>query len=174
MRTRQNTVQRRRSPPRSSRILSSEGADVDLLTARDVTAVDQYDAVIIGSAAYMGRWLDPARDLAAREAVALRQRPVWLFSCGPVGEPLKARDHAVDVTEIVELTHASEHRLFAGKVTRERMGFVERAVVTALRVPGGDFRDWQEIHEWAAQIRATLSAREPGTAIGGPSLDPAW
>ena len=38
-----------------ARILSSEGADVDLLTARDVTAVDQYDAVIIGSAAYMGR-----------------------------------------------------------------------------------------------------------------------
>ena len=149
-----------------ARILSSEGADVDLLTARDVTAVDQYDAVIIGSAAYMGRWLDPARDLAAREAVALRQRPVWLFSCGPVGEPLKARDHAVDVTEIVELTHASEHRLFAGKVTRERMGFVERAVVTALRVPDGDFRDWNEIHAWAAQIGKQLLSREAVATAG--------
>jgi hypothetical protein len=48
-----------------------------------------YDAVVLGSAVYAGHWLKPARALADRCAAALRARPVWLFSSGPVGDPAK-------------------------------------------------------------------------------------
>ena len=34
-----------------------------------------------------GHWLDDARDMATRPRDALRARPVWLLSSGPVGEP---------------------------------------------------------------------------------------
>jgi len=37
------------------------------------------------------------------------------------------------------------------------LGFGEKAVVMALRVPDGDFRDWKEIDSWATQIAAELS-----------------
>ena len=32
----------------------------------------------------------------------------------------------------------------AGKLVRKQLAFPERAIVTALRVPDGDFRDWPE------------------------------
>src|SRR3954454_22109192 len=47
----------------------------------------QFDPVLLGSAVYAGRWLDPARQSAAAYADARRARPVWLFSRGPIGEP---------------------------------------------------------------------------------------
>ena len=53
----------------------------------DVASLDGYDAVIIGSAVYMGHWLDPAKDLVSRFGDALAGRLVWLFSSGPVGDP---------------------------------------------------------------------------------------
>jgi menaquinone-dependent protoporphyrinogen oxidase len=49
--------------------------------------------------------------------------------------------------------------VFAGKLVRKQLSFPERAIVTALRVPVGDFRDWTEIHQWAAQIADALGAR---------------
>ena len=53
--------------------------------------------------------------------------------------------------------HARGHRLFAGRLDRHRLGFGEKAMVSALRVKDGDFRDWDAIDTWGAQIAAELS-----------------
>ena len=52
--------------------------------------------------------------------------------------------------------------MFAGRLVRGRLRFPERAVVLALRVPDGDFRDWSEISRWAAGIADTLLAGDGG------------
>jgi menaquinone-dependent protoporphyrinogen oxidase len=67
--------------------LSEQGLTVAVIPPGDVGSLDGYDAVIIGSAVYMGHWLDPAKELVNRFPDALTGRPVWLFSSGPVGEP---------------------------------------------------------------------------------------
>jgi menaquinone-dependent protoporphyrinogen oxidase len=36
------------------------------------------------------------------------------------------------------------------------LSFPERAIVSALRVPEGDFRDWPEIRQWADDITDAL------------------
>jgi hypothetical protein len=41
---------------------------------------------------------------------------------------------------------------------KRSLGFGEKAIVLALRAPEGDFRDWQEIREWAVSILGVLSA----------------
>ena len=146
-------------------VIGSKGLKVRLLRAADVTTVGEYEAVILGSGVYMGRWLDPARDLAAREALALRERDLWLFSTGPIGDPPKPAENAVDVSEIVALTRPREHRLFEGKLAREELGFVERALVGALRVPDGDFRKWDEINAWADAIGTYLSAKQGASRL---------
>jgi menaquinone-dependent protoporphyrinogen oxidase len=86
---------------------------------------------------------------------------VWLFSCGPVGDPPTPEQDPVDVAEVLAATRAREHRVFAGKLVRKQLAFPERAIVSALRVPDGDFRDWPAITEWAGAIATALAGRSP-------------
>jgi menaquinone-dependent protoporphyrinogen oxidase len=138
-------------------VLAGNGLDPAVVPPDEVHDVDPYHAVVLGSAVYAGHWLKPARALADRCAAALRARPVWLFSSGPVGDPAKPDEDPVDVAELLTVTGARDHRLFAGKLTRKQLSFPERAIVSALHVPDGDFRDWPEIRRWAAEI-ATAAA----------------
>jgi menaquinone-dependent protoporphyrinogen oxidase len=131
-------------------------AVVDTLPAAQVGDAESYDALILGSAVYMGRWLEDARHVAERIA-ASPPRHVWLFSSGPIGDPPKPDEEPAEVSDIVKNVHARGHRVFAGRLDRHRLGFAEKAMVSALRVKDGDFRDWDAIETWAAQIAAELS-----------------
>jgi menaquinone-dependent protoporphyrinogen oxidase len=144
--------------------LRGQGLDPTVMPAEQVDGVDGYDAVVLGSAVYAGHWLRPARELVERCGDALAARPVWLFSSGPVGDPPKPEEDPVDVAEVLALTGAREHRVFAGKLVRKRLSFPDRAIASALRVPEGDFRDWTEITAWATAIAGAL---RPGPAAGG-------
>lgn len=135
----------------------SERPFVDVLSCAEVEDLSGYQAVVIGSAVYMGRWLDAARELVRREQDALAAIPVWLFSSGPVGEPPRPQEDAVDLAEIGQRCHAREHRVFGGRIDRTLLGFGQRAIVAALRVPDGDYRDWTEIRQWAARIAHDLT-----------------
>ena len=138
--------------------LGDRGLEATVLAPEQVEGADGYDAVVVGSAVYAGHWLQPARELIERHAAALAGRPVWLFSSGPVGDPPKPEEDPVDVAELLAATGAREHRVFAGKLVRKQLSFPERAIVSALRVPEGDFRDWTEIRQWAAGIADALGA----------------
>lgn len=142
-------------------VVAESGADVTVARIdRDAPAVAGYDAVILGSAVYIGHWLEAARQFAEEHREDLAARPVWLFSSGPIGSPLKPDDvHAVDVARIMELTGASEHRLFAGKLDKSRLGFGERALMHAVRAAEGDYREWDEIRAWATGIAEILGQR---------------
>ena len=59
---------------------------------------------------------------------------------------------------MVEATVARDHRVFGGKLDKRQLSFGERALVTALRAPEGDFRDWDEIRAWASGIADRLLA----------------
>ena len=145
-------------------VLGERGLEPTVLPPEQVDGVDGYDAAVLGSAVYAGHWLKPARELVERHAGGLAGRPVWLFSSGPVGDPPKPEEDPVDVADLVALTDARDHRVFAGKLVRRQLSFPERAIVAALRVPEGDFRDWTEIRRWAAGIAEALQPRprQPG------------
>jgi menaquinone-dependent protoporphyrinogen oxidase len=138
--------------------IRSEGHVVDLREVESVTALDGYDAVVLGSGVYAGRWLGAAREFIDRFDQALAERPVWLFSSGPLGDPPKPADDPVDVMALVERSGARGHRLFAGMLDRGRLGLAERAIVAVVRAPDGDFRAWPQIEAWAKEI---LTALEP-------------
>ncbi len=96
-----------------------EGGDsVEVRPPERVNSVEDYDAVVLGSAVYAGHWLESARELAEHHAGALSERPTWLFSVGPIGDPPKPEEDPVDVAGILEATKARGHRVFAGKLTR--------------------------------------------------------
>ena len=116
-----------------------------------------YDAVILGSAVYAGRWLEPAREYATRYAATLRDRPVWLFSSGPIGAPPYPADEPHDAGPLFSITGAREHRVFPGRLDKQLLGFGERALITAMRAPVGDFRDWEAVRTWADAIAGQLA-----------------
>jgi acetate kinase len=124
----------------------------------EVGDVSEYDAVVLGSAVYFGHWLQEAHDLLLRCALALWERPVWLFSSGPVGVPERPPEALLDIEEELRLARAREHRVFPGRLDRDRLALAERAMVAALRAPQGDFRPWAAAAEWGESIGAALSA----------------
>lgn len=141
--------------------LRAYGLETVVRPPEQVLSLDGFDAVVLGSAVYMGRWLETARTCVTHLGPELRSRPTWLFSSGPIGDPPKPLDDPADLGAMMTATGALGHRLFAGELSRDRLGFGERAVVTALRAAEGDYRPWPEIRAWAAEIVATLRAGSP-------------
>lgn len=136
--------------------LHERGLDVTVVPPEAVDGVTSYNAVIIGSAVYAGHWRQEALEFARREAAVLRSRPVWLFSSGPLGSPSVPAGDPVDVADVMAHTGAREHRVFAGELERDRLGFGERAIVGMVRAPYGDSRDWRSIGDWADAIASQL------------------
>ncbi|MEA2279621.1 MAG: menaquinone-dependent protoporphyrinogen oxidase [Solirubrobacteraceae bacterium] len=138
--------------------------EADAVDIDDVPGLGDYDAVVLGSAVYMGRWLKPAAAFAASHSAELQARPTWLFSSGPDGDPPRPdASEAVNVDAVVAAAGAREHRVFAGKLDTSRLGFPERAVMRAVGGHDGDYRDWDEIRAWAEHIATSLNAADdPG------------
>jgi menaquinone-dependent protoporphyrinogen oxidase len=143
--------------------LQRRGLRASLLTPADVTAVEGYDAVVLGSAVYAGHWLAPATDLVARCGEELARRPVWLFTSGPVGKPTGKIAQAmgtdpVELPQVLAATGARGHQIFAGKLNPRNLPLTQRIAVHMFRGLNGDFRDWAEITRWADGIADELAA----------------
>ncbi|MGB9357403.1 MAG: flavodoxin domain-containing protein [Acidimicrobiia bacterium] len=122
--------------------------------------LDEYGAVVLGSGVYAGHWLKDAKALADRVAACDPAPPAWLFSSGPLGDPPKPDEDPVDVAKIVAEMSPVEHRVFAGKIDKNELGFGERAIMIAVRAADGDFRDWDAIASWASSIADALTPTE--------------
>jgi menaquinone-dependent protoporphyrinogen oxidase len=132
------------------------GVGVDVVPLSRIAGIDSYDAVVLGSAVYFGRWLDEARWQVGAQVEALRERPVWLFSSGPVGDPAVPADESVDGVELAAAIGAREHVVFPGALQREVLGIYEKLAVGVVKVPDGDYRDWPAVRAWADRIAAEL------------------
>jgi menaquinone-dependent protoporphyrinogen oxidase len=161
-----------------ARTLERSGLEVTLRAVEESGSVDEYDAFIIGSAAYINHWLKEATRFVQRHRSLLASRPVWLFSSGPVGtETVDAQGREVlqaseprEFAEFAAEIHPRDQRVFFGAYDpdAEPVGLMERlgAVFTrmpAIRaaLPAGDFRDWPEIEAWSEGI-ARERSRLPG------------
>lgn len=141
--------------------LTAAGHRTTMLPPQDVPTVEPYDAVVLGSAIYMGRWLGPATEFGTRHRADLAARPTWLFSSGPLGDPPGPDNPLTDVIALGRAIGARSHRVFPGLLDKRRLGFVEKTIAGAVKAPEGDFRPWQDIDLWARKIASTLAAAEP-------------
>jgi menaquinone-dependent protoporphyrinogen oxidase len=144
------------------RRLRAQGLTATVATPDEIADVASYDAFVIGSAIYMGHWLEPATSFVHRFAPALSQRPVWLFSSGPVGDPSrklvqKMTADPVELPELLALTKAREHRLHAGKLSGEGLPGAQRISLLIFRGIEGDWRDWTAVDLWADEIAYALA-----------------
>jgi menaquinone-dependent protoporphyrinogen oxidase len=151
--------------------LRAQDLEVEVLPAGQVVESFEpvsFDAFVIGSAVHGGHWLDEAVEFVRLHAPLLAQRPVWLFSSGPVGEKYVnlEQPEPKEMAELRRLLNPRAHHVFAGAFDRHstvlgKLGFVERTAVKAF-MPEGDFRDWKLIEAWAREIAAELETAPVG------------
>lgn len=141
--------------------LRREGLGVCLEPVEAVADLDRFDAVVLGSAVYMKRWRGDAKHFLKKHRKALRQKPFWVFSSGPVGDPAKDNpewNEPPKLAEKVEEMGGRAQVVFGGCVPAEPQGFMERAMADGVPKEYRDRRDWDEIRGWAQQIAAELAA----------------
>lgn len=152
---------------RIAEVLAQAGHSVDCVAAGDVRSIDRYDAVVLGSAVYTRRWRGEATHFLRKHRDALSERPLWVFSSGPVGDPQdkppsEAWLEPPRIVKKVESLGAREHVVFGGRVALEPRGPIERAMAKNTPPEYRDRRDWQEIRRWAVGISTEIDGR--GTA----------
>lgn len=136
-----------------------------------IASLDGYQAVVLGSAVYAGSWLREATRFVDRFGEELLEIPVWVFSSGPLGDPLEPSDCATDPA-IVAAVAAVDSAVFGGMLKQGDLGPVERIMVKAFGAPEGDFRDLHQITSWADEISIRLFKPENASlldAISGTS-----
>ncbi|OFW55631.1 MAG: hypothetical protein A2V75_00805 [Actinobacteria bacterium RBG_16_70_17] len=137
---------------RVAEALRSRGHEVTFAAAGDAPRKAQFDAAVIGSGLYAGRWRPEAVRLLQRLARRGGEPPrVWLFHSGPLGD-----DHADDPQAPPEKVQALAERLgaadvvtFGGRLSGDAGGFIAKAMVR-----NGKAGDWRQLDHAAAWANA--------------------
>ena len=143
--------------------LRKAGLEVDCRKSDDVEDVSPYDAVVLGSAVYLKRWRGDANHFLRKHSKQLAERPLWVFSSGPVGDPDQPEKpewmEPPKIVKAVEALGARDHVVFGGRLPADPHGPIEKAMVTGVPGEFRDRRDWDEIQAWAERIAREVRER---------------
>lgn len=136
--------------------LRERGRAAELRPVDEVYRLDGAEAVVLGSAVYAGSWMKGATAFVQRHREALSSLPVWLFSSGPTGSASDQDWTPKQIAAVSRDIGPRDHRVFFGAIDAEKLGFVERRIVKAVKAPTGDFRDWDRVRAYADEIADAL------------------
>jgi menaquinone-dependent protoporphyrinogen oxidase len=140
--------------------LREEGHDVVVSPASEVADPAAFEAIVLGSAVYMGRWRSDALALLGRLRRQNGGRPVWLFSSGPgaddTPDPQSRWMHPKKVRKAGEQIGARDQVVFGGRVPPDPANFMERSMLRKTPEEKRDARDFEAISTWARGIASEL------------------
>jgi menaquinone-dependent protoporphyrinogen oxidase len=143
-------------------VINQAGLQVDVLPVKSVKELKLYQAVVLGSAAYMFRWRPEAVSFLKKNKGLLAELPTWLFSSGPLGKGdpvqlLKGQRFPKALQPIIEAVRPRDIAVFHGFIDMKKLNFFERFAFKKATDLQGDFRDWDAIISWANAIADTLN-----------------
>ncbi|KAL2436703.1 hypothetical protein ABEF95_013337 [Exophiala dermatitidis] len=146
--------------------LYQHGFAVDCRPVDHVFSVENYSAVILGSAVVRQRWLLDALVFVDVESMGLQHEPFWAFSLSmaPVAVPkwiatriTQRQRKTVEARLMSKVPKMKEHRLFPGRNDGSSVPRPLRSLYRCLGGRFGDMRDWGEIDAWADNIAKQLA-----------------
>ncbi len=142
-------------------VLRQEGLQTEVQPVKQIRDLTSYDAVILGSAVYIGKWRKEAVKFLEANQAKLAERPVWLFSSGPSGEGdpvelLQGWRFPTAQQVIADQIQPRGIAVFHGHVDLGKVNAIEKFMITNIKAPVGDFRDWEAITSWAMDIAKVL------------------
>jgi menaquinone-dependent protoporphyrinogen oxidase len=140
--------------------LREGGLEVELQPMQEVKSLDKYDAVVLGAAIYNAKWHPDAHQFLSQHQENLRQRPVAIFTLGPLStsDAAKRNSRRQLDSELAKYPWLKPVavEIFAGKYdpSKPGLGFFERLL------PARDHRNWNAIRAWANELPAQLQQDE--------------
>ncbi len=135
--------------------LCLRGAAADVRRVEEVTDATGYDAVVVGSAVRMARWLPPAVEFVERNAAALQKAPTAFFTVHMLAtdDSEASRQQRAAYVEPVHAFLTPQHEaFFVGEIDTGKLALGDRLMVKLVRSQTGDCRDWPSIRSWADQL----------------------
>lgn len=140
--------------------LNERRAEATVAAAGELPEV-AHGVVVVGSAVYHGKWLEDARRFVSARQSELEQRPTWFFSSGPTGgspesEAAVLRSCGLDTSVPRGMAAAARrigvrgHATFGGTIGEGATGMLARWM------PRGDWRDFDQVREWAGVISGEI------------------
>lgn len=136
--------------------LRERGLEVDIQPMREVRALDQYAAVVLGAPLYMFHWHKDALHFLARYREALKQRPVAVFALGPWHDEEKEYQEVrkqldKELAKFPWLTPKAI-AIFGGKFDPQKLTFPHNMIPALKNMPASDIRNWTVIRAWASDL----------------------
>ncbi len=135
--------------------LHAAGQTVDLYPVKAVHDVSHYDAVVIGSAIRFGRWLPEAVNFVSTNRESLSRVPVSYFTvCITLSDDSDENRATVQayLDPVRSILKPVREGWFAGRLDYSRIDWWQRRLGKAIRMPEGDFRNWDAIRAWATSV----------------------
>jgi menaquinone-dependent protoporphyrinogen oxidase len=147
---------------RIASVLKQQGISTSVKAAEDITSIEPYDAVIVGSAVYTGTWLPEAKEFLESFQDDLAKKDVWIFSSGPATDDdpvavLGGWKIPESLKKTLEVIRPQSVALFSGKIDAAKLSIEDYLMSSSLRGVSGDYRNWAVIEGWAKEIAFALT-----------------
>lgn len=146
-------------------VLKDAGWRIVLLPVSHVRKPQVYDALVMGTPLYVGRWHREFHRLLKEFQIALTSRPVALFTVGPLSQD-EAEIAACQIAVDEELQRYPWLKpvaatIFAGKYEPADLDPLHTLLTKLPASPlherqATDARDWAKIRAWAQDLAGTL------------------
>jgi len=139
--------------------LEAAGNSVAVADMKEISSIEGYQAVVIGTPIYLGQVEKAVPGFVGRNRDGLLSVPVAAFAVGitPVNSPAAAVEEVLgNLRAALEPVKPGAVTMFAGRLELSRMSFLQRTMIGAMKILTGDFRDWDAIKAWARGLPAIL------------------
>ncbi len=143
------------------RVLSEQGKTVAVLPIKEVDSLAGYTGAVIGSGIRVGGWMPEAIKFVETQRAGLERIPTAFFLVS-----LFLHENTPEIRQTVsayldpvrKIYEPDTIGLFAGKMDFKALSWPERQIAKMVKSPEGDFRDWQAVRNWAADLQQTIFA----------------
>jgi menaquinone-dependent protoporphyrinogen oxidase len=138
--------------------ISAHGISTNVKPIQENPPIEDYQAVLIGSAVQYGKWLPEAVDFIKKNQQALRGIPVALF-CVHItnlgNDETSRQNRLAFMHEVRPLVQAVDEGYFAGRFNRRGAALLLPGLLARF-VPTIDLRNWKKIRAWADGVYPKL------------------
>ena len=149
--------------------LNSVGLEAHPAEVNSALDPNDYDAFVIGSPLYGGKWMSTAGMFAAIKSEHMAGKPVALFSMGTMGvkrpEAATAEHKAFvdNLTDVAPKLNVVVDAVFNGYFARANLPFFLKLIDRIMPTPEGDHRDWPAIQAWAKSLAPIFANEQAST-----------